>query len=64
MAFKTLAQVTINPDGSITGKVIRHDLEGIGLVENGVYELGLETFHAKLALNFVGKVEGVPDESR
>lgn len=63
MSFKTLAQVTIHPDGTITGKVIRHDLEGVGLVENGVYELGLETFHAKLALNYVGKAEGVANES-
>lgn len=63
MAFKTLAQITINPDGTITGEVISDDLEGIGLVENGVYELGLETFHAKLAINYVGKPEGIHHES-
>lgn len=61
MAFKTLAQVTVHPDGSITGKVIGNEMEGVGLIENGVYELGFETFHVKLALNYVGKAAGVPD---
>ncbi|QPI18108.1 hypothetical protein POP15_060 [Pectobacterium phage POP15] len=63
MAFKALAQITVNPDGTITGEVIEHELTGISLVENGVYELGFETFHSKLGLMYVGKVEGVADES-
>lgn len=63
MSFKALAQVTIHPDGTITGKVIDHEIPGVGLVENGVYELGLETFSSKLALEYIGKTEGVADES-
>lgn len=63
MSFKALAQVTIHTDGTITGKVIDHEIPGVGLVENGVYELGLETFSSKLDMKYVGKVEGVSDES-
>lgn len=61
MAFRTLAQVTVNPDGTITGKVINNEMEGVSLIENGVYELGFETFHVKLAMQYVGKPKGVPD---
>lgn len=63
MAFRTLAQITVNPDGTITGKVINNEMEGISLIENGVYELGFETFHVNLAMQYVGKLEGVTDES-
>lgn len=56
MAFRTLAQITVNPDGTITGKVLPDDeLRGVGLVSNGVYELGLDSFSVKLALQYVGK---------
>lgn len=63
MAFRTLAQITVNPDGTITGKVLPDELPGVGLVCNGVYELGFESFSAKLALEYIGKTEGVTDES-
>lgn len=63
MSFKALAQVTAHPDGTITGRVINHEIPGVGLVENGVYELGLETFSSKLDTTYVGKVEGKADES-
>lgn len=63
MAFRTLAQITVNPDGTITGKVLPGELPGVGLVTNGVYELGFDSFGVKLALQYVGKPEGVTDES-
>ncbi|AFH21222.1 hypothetical protein CR3_gp057 [Cronobacter phage CR3] len=63
MSFKALAQVTVHPDGTITGRVINHEIPGVGLVENGVYELGLETFSSKLDMTYVGKAEGKADES-
>lgn len=62
MAFRALAQITVNPDGSITGKVFPGELPGVGLVSNGVYELGFDSFSVKLALQYIGKPEGVSDE--
>lgn len=64
MAFRTLARITVNPDGTITGKVLPDELPGVGLVSGGVYELGFESFSSKLALEYIGKPEGVADESR
>lgn len=61
MAFRTLAQITVNPDGTITGNVLPGELPGVGLVTNGVYELGFDSFSVKLALQYVGKPEGVSD---
>lgn len=63
MAFRALAQITVNPDGTITGKVMASELPGVGLVSNGVYELGFDSFSVKLALQYIGKPEGVSDES-
>lgn len=63
MAFRTLAQITVNPDGTITGKVLPPECPGLELVTNGVYELGFDSFSVKLALEYIGKPGGVADES-
>lgn len=64
MSFKALGQVTVHPDGTITGKIIEQEVPGIGLIENGVYELGLETFNVGLGLKYIGKANGVPDADK
>lgn len=63
MSFRALAQITVNPDGTISGKVLPGELPGVGLVTNGVYELGFDSFSVKLSLQYVGKPEGVSNAS-
>lgn len=58
MSFKALAEIKINPDGTVTGKLLHHDLDGVSLIENGVYKLGFDTFRVELRVQYVGKQEG------
>lgn len=56
MAFKGLANIKVHPDGTITGKILDNpEIEGVVLVENGVYTLGYDTWNNQVAVEFKGK---------
>lgn len=56
MAFKALAEIKVNADGTITGRLLENpEVEDISLISNGVYHVGYDTFHCKVAIQFQGK---------
>lgn len=58
MAFRAMAEIKVNPDGTITGYLLQYpEVDGVGLVDNGVYALGYDDWAGKVAIEFKGKAD-------
>lgn len=56
MSFKAVAEIKVNPDGTITGKLIGpSEMKGLGLVTKGSSQIGWDTWENKIAIKFRGE---------
>lgn len=56
MAFRNLARIKVHPDGTITGELLEFpEMNGVTLVDNGVYAVGYDDWNNKLGLEFLEK---------
>lgn len=56
MTFRAMAEIKVASDGTITGKLLDFpEIDGVSLVDNGVYTIGYDDWAGKVAIDFKGK---------